>query len=88
MSSHAADLVKFFETKPTHKQTFIFKVRDVYPPPMGKGHYIDTESVRKRKSLGVWLYRNMKPIATIPGFNISLYMAVIPYRYLATRGMH
>lgn len=78
MSNHATDLVNHFEAKPTHKNTFIFKVSDIYPP-LRKGHHLDAESIRKRKSLGTWRHQHMKPIVSITGFDITIYMAVHPY---------
>ena len=84
MGNHAADLADHFKAKPAHKNTFIFKASDIYPPKR-KGHHLDAESIRKRKSLGTWLHQHMQPIASIAGFDITIYMAVHPYRYIATR---
>lgn len=84
MSDHAAALTDHFNAKPMHKMSFIFKASDIYPPKR-KGHHLDAESVRERKSLGTWLHHRMHPTASIAGFDITMYLAVKPYRYMATR---
>lgn len=76
-------LLNYFETKPSTKQTTIFKISDV----LDVGRDELTKEVRgQRRSLGMWLYLRMKNgPAEIKGFNISIHTATVPYRYLATR---
>jgi hypothetical protein len=79
-----AHLLDFFDTKTPSKQTIIFKISDVIFD-IGS-HELTKEVLGKRRSLGMWLYLRMKVgPAKIPGFDISIHTATIPYRYLATR---
>ena len=83
VDTNEAHLLKFFKTKTPTKRTIVFKISDVFD--VGRDE-LTKKVLGKRRSLGMWLYLRMKyGPAKIPGFDISIHTAIIPYRYLATR---
>ena len=80
---YKTDLLEYFETKPTHKKTIVFKTSDIYISKPGL--YTIAETNRHRRLLGMWLYQRMRPVAIINQYVISILIDTVPYRYLVTR---
>lgn len=78
-------LTSFLDTKPKHKNTFLFTIRDVHVVGISNKE-LTHEMSKQRKSLVTWMGKRMaNNTLKLDGWIITVWARTAPYKYKAVR---